>query len=344
MIDWTELDRPNERVEAVLVDRENCTVTKGGLDGLDPSTVKITEGYYTDTRVQCTFETYTKDGNDGFDSSDETRVRIVHSFDGYSKALFTGYVLSRKPDYENGLVKRSYELESALYAISKDYISCDMPLGNQASVADANRKLLAIIEKEHDLSLMATRRIQSPLVYEKASDTFLNVLFDINDGINRVDVDGMGRITVSKYTAPSEKTPSLAISANDGMTIGDITQEDSSSDVPSRVLVKCNDQDSPLAVVDVPSTYPSSPLRRGYTVAETVTVDYESPTWEQLYKYGRQWLEEQQDPGLTWQLTRHYQDLHEGDVVWLDLDARHKCLVKSVETQDRKQKLTLKGL
>lgn len=343
-VDWTKLDRANERIEAVLVDRGNCQVTVGGLDGLDPSTVKITEGYYTDTRAQCTFETYTADGNDGYDASNETRVRIVHSFDGYSKPLFTGYVVSRKPTFDNGMVKRSYELHSTLYTISKDTLGSNAMLGNQASISEANKKILETVGKESDLSLMADRRIQSPKVYEEASDTFLSILFDLNDGINRVDVDGLGRITIKKYTAPADLTPSLVISADDGMTIGDITQDDSSSDVPSRVFVKSSSDDSLMAVVDVPSDYPSSPARRGYTIAETVTVDYENPTYDQLYKYGKQWLEEQQDPGLSWKLTRHYQDLHEGDVVWLDVDKRHKCLVQTVKTQNREQKLTLKGL
>lgn len=343
MTDWGRADRRDE-VEALLVDLRSCGTVTGALRGLVPSSVTITEGYYTDTRVQARLSTVTRDGDDGWRGG---RIRIVHSFEGYRESLMTGYVTDYDETAEGGLVKREYTLDSSLYAISKDVFPWKYSVGGQASMLEAVRHVLDTCGREHDLSRARDRRIQDPVVYD-LGETALSAVFDLSGDTDRVDVDGEGRIVLTPYVPPSGREPGATIDTAGPMVVGDVKATTSRYATPGRVIVRSGSGDSEMwGTYDAPAGAASSPAARGYMVAKVETSNAKEPSQDQLNASARRSWEESQDTGEEWELTVRWMGLHQGDVVRLvHLGESHRCLVKSatLSFSGMTERLTLKGV
>lgn len=343
--DWTLLSRPHEAVRVELVDLRDCTKVVGTLSGVDYATVKIDEGYYTSTRVQATFTTSTRDGDDGWDDGRQLRVRIVHSFDGYRRDLVTGYVTSRALEV-GPVTKAKYTVDSNLYAMSVDLIGWPYSVGAQASSKKAARMLLETCGREYDLSRMRGRRIQSVKVYE-AGTSALKVLEDICGDADDIGVDGQGRVTCTRYVEPSARPESATIQQRGPMVLDDAKYTDGRYKTPGSVTAKAGSgDDAKSATYYAPRGQPSSSESRGYNVGKVVNCDEDEPTAEDLRSLARTSWERSQSSGAEWSVTTHWMDVHAGDVVgYVDGGGvAHHCIVSSatLDCSDMTEELTLK--
>lgn len=342
MPDWGDTRR-RDTLSAFNVDLFKCAETRGALVGLDPGSIEVNEGYYTDTRVQAQLSTVTVDGEDGWDGG---RIRLVHSFPGYSRDMMTGYVTELEVKEEGGLIRREYTLDSTLYSISQNTLNCHYSVGAQASMLRAVRGLLDGAFREHDLSTAKDRVIQSPTVWEVGEDV-LSVVFDLAGDTDRVDVDGMGRVVLSPYEPPSQRSPSLTIAGGGRMVVGEITHTTDRFSTPGRIIVKSGSGDDVVfGTYDAPASAQSAWQTRGYLVGKVESTTTENPTAQQLVDEARRSWEASQDTGEEWGMTVLWMDLHAGDVVNLDWHGTRKCLVKSAvfSCGDMTEKITLKGV
>lgn len=335
---------PRDSVEALLVDLRSCGTVTGALRGLVPSSVTVTEGYYTDTRVQAKLSTVTRDGDDGWDGG---RIRVVHSRPGLRESLVTGYVTDYDETVEGGLVRREYTLDSSLYAISKDLFPWKYSVGGQASMVEAVRHVLDMCGREHDLSRARDRRVQGTVVYD-LGESALSVVFDLAGDTDRVGVDGEGRIVLTPYTPPSGREPGTTIDTAGPMVVGQVKATTSRYQTPGRVIVRSGSGDGERwGTYDAPAGAASSSASRGYMVATVETSTAREPSQQDLDAAARRSWEASQDTGEEWELTVVGIGLHQGDVVRLVHEGRaHRCLVKSatLSLSSMSEKLTLKGV
>lgn len=327
----------------VIVQRiaANSYDVRGQLAGVDPSTVKVSEGYYTDSRVQATLTTY---GDDGYQPHE--RLRIVLYSDGKPEKLMTGFVTERKPYEKSGGVQHDYALDSSLYALSTDKLARKWAI--QGSGMDALKSMLDLCGRPYVIKAGALdKRFTSATVFDVGT-TYLSMAFQLLEGQSRLDVDADGNVTVEKYVAPSQQTPTRRIDpdASDGDVVGDVSTTDGSAEVPGRVIAKSGSEESEMwAVADVSASAESSSTKRGYMVSNVVNSNDQDVDWAGLSALAKSSLDQSQDPGIEHQLTVLYGSWHEGDVATLRVYGRdRKCLVKSVSTDfsSMTQQLTLK--
>lgn len=340
---WGDLAR-RDSVEAVEVDLRSCSDVRGAIVGLDPASVEVTEGYYTDTRVQAKLTTATPDGEDGWGGG---RIRVCHSWPGHREALVTGYVTDVDETVADGLVRRTYSLDSSLYALDGDLLPWRYAFAAQASMLEGVRQLLGTCGREYDLAGARDRRVQSPTVYD-IGESALSVLMDVAGDTDRVGVDGEGRVTLRPYVAPSARPATATLDVAGPMVVGDVRRSTSRYSTPGRVIVTSGaGDDERCGSYDAPPEAPSSSQSRGYMVAKVEASRSKEPTDQQLRDEARRSWEASQDPGDEWSLTVHWMGLHQGDVVELVAPGtRRKCLVKGVtsSTEGMTQRLTLKGV
>lgn len=343
-MDWTIANR-KDVITVQMVDPHSLDRVIGLLEGVYLPGTSVTEGYYTDTRVSAKVSTV---GDDGYVS--DAWLRIVHSVpdEGYSEELFCGPVTDASSDDESGVTKTKYSLDSNLYTIKDDLLVNGFSIGRGGRLKMAVDQLLSMCGRERDLSKMQDKVIQAPVMYERG-DSALSDLFDMCDGTNRVSVDGHGRVTVSKYTAPSAIGPILDIDPLDprSVVVGSVSHSDSSRKTPGRVIYKSGSGDKErVGSYDAPASAASSSARRGYMVAKMETASgTDDPSVSQLNAMARRSWQASQDAGREHEMTVIWQALHQGDVVRYRHDGEWvKCLVKSVESDlgAMRQRLTLK--
>lgn len=344
MIDWTTAGRRDE-VTVHLVNPHSLDTVIGTLGNVDLGGCTVTEDYHSDTRVSAKVSTI---GDDGY--VEDAWLRIVHGVPGadYSEELFTGPVSKQDSAIRSGAVHSDYELDSNLYTISDDLLVWGLTVGAGGSLRDAVAKLLDLCGREHDLSRMQDKRIQSPVTYERG-DSALSDLFDLTADSNRIGVDGHGRVVVERYTAPSAMEPVLDIDPGDprSIVIGDVSVSDDRFTTPGRVIYRAGSgDDEVMGSADATPDMRSSSARRGYMVARMETAgDLESPTRSQVDALARRSLMASQDIGREYQLTIIWHPLHAGDVVRYRHDGTwRKCLVRSCESDlgTMTKRLTLK--
>lgn len=342
-MDGLDMWRDGAREDVIrvqMVDPFDVDRVRGELAGVVTSGCSITEGYYTDSRVTAKVRAY-EDGYVG-----DSWLRIVHECPayGYRAELGTFVVTKASRTSELGGTVTDYDLQSVLWAVSKDTLPCHWSVGEGALAREAFARICETVGKAHAVLPGAMDyRFAQTVVYE-LGDSFLSDLFDVADRSgNRVDVDGHGRITLGRYVAPSQREPDWVLDLEDprGLVLaGGVSWAEEPGSVVNRVIVKhTNGESEVVGSADAAQT-------RGYTVAEVKSVQDLSPeTPARASQLAREYLQRGGGAGREYSVSALYFPVHEGDVVRLVTDGvRHDCLVKEADVSlaDMTVDLTLK--
>lgn len=330
----TEYSAVVERMDA------HAESVHGQLEGVEPTSIQITEGYYTDSRIQAQLTTH---GDDGYQAHE--RLRIVLYVDGEAQTLMTGFVTERTPSTKAGEVQHDYTVDSSLYALSTDLLAMKWTL--QGSGLALVRQALRTCGRAYDDSGARDKWFGGAKVFDIGT-TYLSMIFEAVEGASRVDVDGRGRVTLRPYVRPSDQSPTRWVDPEsaDSVVVGDIETTDDSLSTPGRVIAKSGSgDDEQWAVADVDASSDSSSAKRGYMVAETVDSNSEGADYASLLALAKSTLAGKQSAGNEHKLTAVWGGWHQGQVVNLRVyGSWRKCLVKSVTTDfgGMTQQLTLK--
>lgn len=349
MIDWKDITR-EDNIRVLMVDPHNLDVIRGELSGVLLDGCSITQGYNTDTRISGKIKALESNYVPG------SWIRIIHEVaaEQYREELGTFVVTKPSDSWGTGAHTTEYELQSTLWALSKDLCPYHYSINAGAFALDAFDRICQVTG--HDfVHLPGTHntRYSTAKVYEMG-DNFLTMLFDICDASNnRLDVDGHGRITIGPYVSPQYRTPSWTLDADDPRTLvlsDAITRDSSEADAAGRSIVTYSNNDVEIyATADAPSTSPYSYAQRGYTYAALHQVNDMAPaTRTRAQELAQEYLKTDASSTVEWKVSALYFPCHEGETLDFILDGvKHTCLIKSVDPinlQNMTLTLTLKEL
>lgn len=331
MIDWTDRSIPDE-VHVMMVDPHNLDIVRGELENLILSDCSVFYGYNTDTRTSAKLATL------GSNYIDNSWLRIIHKRGDFTEELGT-YVLEKSPEHswEKKAEKYSYQLQSVLWSISKDYATYHYSIGKGAYTLNIFDDICKIVKKINLHEAGARNyRYSASKVFE-VGDSWLSFLFDICETANdRLDIDGHGRITISPYYSPTEITPSWDIDADSKRTMllsDAITWSASNDAVPGRALVIYSNGDTEIiASSDQPSSSPYSDDQRGYTITNTYQISDMTPvTKARAQQLASQYLSQQKQI-VQCQCSMLYFPCRPGETMYLTIDGnRKKYQIKNVD-------------
>lgn len=350
-IDWKDQSR-RDTLTFQMVNPTNINAVYGELDGVILQGSTLTAGYYTDTR--CSGKVVVQ-GNGWRRGS---FVRIVHTAPGWSSNLGTFIVTGDDSSRHHGVWEQELELSSVLYGLSTDKLTGPYTIAKRGKALAAIKKLLSGRHRPAIYSSPNDHKYGSAKVFETGTDV-LSVLYDLcSASDNRLDVDGLGRVTVGKYIRPASKTPKFTVDLSDsrGIAHDDLKLSTDWLSLPTNAVVRYKYSDKKgrqkeiRATATVNSKNHAARGVRGYNVTSFQDLTEMSPaTKNTAQKKANNLLKGDSTELVEWELTVQYIPVWEGDVVVLVVpDGRYKgkrkCLVKSLDLDlaTMKMKLTLK--
>ena len=336
-------------MRVLMVSPQNMDVVVGELEGVVPSSTRLSFSYYSNTRTNGKLD-YIGDG-----WVRGTFLRFEH--DG--RELGTYAVTDESAEIENGAVHHSLELRCALYLLDTDIADQPWLIGGGQSVKSAASQLLKSCSRPYrndgnDYSL------KSPTVYE-SGDSQLKRLFSLCDiADNRVEVDGHGLVTIDPYIEPSRRSASFEIDLADpeGSALDGISFSTDYLSLPNRVSVVYRYSESIGGESVSKEVFGRSDAQgnlskqtRGYVVSDFRVVDEMNPPTAARAQEMAAEIMGNVGEQVEWRLRIINAPITAGDVVDLIVHdgpqghtGRRKCLVKNmdVELQYMKQTVTLK--
>lgn len=340
-------------LDVSVVNQHDLSSVAGVLTGVKPDGCSISLNYESDTRASARVTTVVPEGeSDGWLENARLRITLSVPSQGWYKDMFTGYVTDVGERTEAGACIREYDLDSTLFGIAEDLIPWQITCKKGASVLASVRSILDMCRMPYDVGAAADSRFGDNIFYEPG-EAALHMIFDMLGSLNRVDVDGFGRITLKPYTPPSQREPTATIDEDDPRTnaTGSATRNDRRYQRPGRAIVTARRSQAEGIIAgwyDAPASSPSSSAVRGYTraVMQGYSGQTKNPSIDELNSLAKRHWEDAQSTGATWEREVYYMDLWEGDVVNYIPHGKSavKCLVHGCEMSfgDMVQRLTLK--
>lgn len=353
---WTRPTKRKWAFEFQLIPPNKLNDSYGTLDNVDISSVSITEGYYTDTRIQGKLTYY------GENPQRQAYIRIIakDTSTGYVEELGTFIPTSDDVTLEGGIVKTQVNLESILYGISMQKLQKKFVV---TGVETVYNYLKQIFENKCNLKWDESYTFygaQFPFNLPtssvcEAGSSILELIYGIcnYNSFGRLDVDGHGCVSVYYYTAPKDKPATFTITANsdDSIVFDGVTRSSNYLEMASQVTVHATSGNNEITSTQT-ATDRLSPANRGYIVGKYYDTSSLSPfTQAQADTLAKSYLSKATNENMEWTLTTEYMPIHCGDVGYLEglKDNYHygtskKVLVKSRELDlaTMTQKLTLK--
>lgn len=333
------------------VDPHDLGRVDGVLGGLVLDGCSITEGYYTDARVQASIR------HDGEWGEDLHWLRVVHECPayGYRAELGTFVVDSISHDRSRGGVTCDLTCQSVLWALADDSVAYSYVIGSGATTSKAFQQIMRTTGKEGQVLPGAAEHRYGAAVAYDAGDGFQKMLFDVaTTAGDRLSVDGHGRITLGPYVSPSKRDPDWVLDARERRTIvlsDGGTETISLGDAAGRSMVKYSrGEGSDIAASwDVGQGSLASPSRRGWNRTEVHSVNDLSPqTHAAAETLARRYVGEDSEVAREVSVKCLYFPVHQGDVVsYTDAQGHEgKYLAKDVKASlgDMTVELTLKGV
>lgn len=348
-LDWKDLTR-EDKLTFLMVSPTNLNEIYGELDGVDLSSSSLDAEYYTDTRTSGSLTVV----GDGWIRG--SLIRVVHSVPewGWTRTLGTYIVTNDEAKRENGVWKYELTLQSMLFGLSTDLLVKPWTVAKNAMAIKAMRDCLNAAAFKHTIVSGANDyKLKTPQVMESGTSR-LACLYSLCTMANdRLDVDGNGCVTVSKYVNPASKVPSARIDLSDprGVALDGLTRSTDWLQMVDIAAVSFKYSDSVKkgnktetvqreinAYAKVSSSMHQAHAQRGYTVTDFRSVSELTPqTAAQAQKLANQYLKENAPELVEWELTTTYLPVWEGDVVELvvhdgmeQYKGIRKCLVKGV--------------
>lgn len=239
-MDWTDKTR-RDRFIFEMVDPFDLDSSRGYLKNVIEGSGRITQGYYTDTRVSATIEV--ADHN----YVDYSLIRIHHYVDSmsenYHNELGTFFVSSRT-EVDNQTNKETFNLTSMLDRISEDALPYNYVISKGKTAHEVLKDLFGKFNVAYSIASDASNKTYtSTVVYEVGSSVLSTILEIADEAKLRVDVNGHGVVTVSNYVTPSSKTPIFEFNKSNGTIVGPVTKTNNAFDAVNRVIVTSSKDD-----------------------------------------------------------------------------------------------------
>lgn len=365
-MDWTDTGY-EYNVEVNVVDQTNVDNTLGTLSGVVLQGLTITENYNSDSRVQAKVSTVTKPTeSDGYVMN--ARLRIILDLPGKSwqKELITGYVSDITLTYDKGFIKRDYTIEGTIWGLLDHKMNVPITIGKGAKMVNVWTTLMRTQTRmQFSATNARDKTFNNNVVYEAGSN-LLTILSEVCSGYSRMDVDGHGVVTLSKYTSPSAQSTNVVIDYNDfdGLALTPLGRTSSEWEMPGRAIVTANvsttdsngktTQKVIAGYYDAPDSHATSMATRGWLKARSDSYSgiSSSPSKSELNSMAKQNWKRSQTKGIEWTGSTVFADYHAGDVVILVTPSDtglneitgHKVLLQSVRTDlsTMTQELTMK--
>lgn len=355
MTDWTALANRRWMFDFRLIPPNRLNDDLGTLENVDISSVSITEGYYTDTRIQGKLTYY------GENPNRQAYIRIIakDTSTGYTEELGTFIPTSDDVSMEGGIVKTTLNLESVLYGISMQKLQRTWVCKYNNS---AKSHLYAIFQDKCNFTNLEEFVIDTTVNMElpenaicNAGSSILELIYGICNAANyRLSVDGHGCVWVKLYVAPSQKEATFTITANsdDSIVLDGVTRSSNYLEMASQVTVHATNGNNQEIISTQNATGRLSVAQRGYVVGKYYDQSSMSPfTQARADQLAKEYLAKATNENMEWTLTTEYMPIVAGDVGYLEglndnysYGTRKKVLVKSRELDlaTMTQKLTLK--
>jgi len=350
-----------------VIHQTNVNDKLGSLSGVQINGMTITENYYSDSRIQAKVKTVVKEGeDDGYIENARLRVILSVPDRSFFEELITGYVSDVDETHDKGYVQRTYTVEGTLWGLLEHKMDYPVVIAVGASMLDVWENLMMFQTKmQYSTAGAQDHSFANTVLYEPGSN-LSTILFELSSGYSRMNVNGHGVVTLTKYTAPSKMTPIRTIDYNDlrGLAMTPLTKNSSKYEAPGRAVVTAtiskeeNGQTKQEVIAgsyDAPSTHPTSISVRGYLRGRTDSYNgtIEKPSKQDLAAEARKNWEDAQDKGVEWTASTVFADYHAGEVCSLILPTGYanqrktsmvKVLVSQVTTNldTMVQELTLK--
>ena len=170
---------------------------------------KLSLDYYSDTKASATLETANA-GDDGWDGTSAIRL-IYEVFDSnrehtYEGVLFTGYVKGLDINDDRGMKVKKYDLGSALWALSEDYVDgYVLPTGRSILYA-INDLLWKKGGRANAVEPGTKDAVARGVKFYDPGTSVLSILYDLCDigNMQPVMLEG-GTISIGNYMKPSDR-------------------------------------------------------------------------------------------------------------------------------------------
>lgn len=330
----------------------------------------ITEGYYTDTRIQGTARVL-----DAEDFTPLSMVRLIHEADfrggeHYRSVLGTFFAMRSSDSWKSGAHETELELKSVLYGMSKDPAPYEMTLAKGSFAKDAFNDICNHCNRKR-LSDGANNKKFGKNETLELGDTRLSWLHQLaNLSGNRLDCDEMGLVTLTKYLSPSGRAPSMKLPYNSPLVLASgISRDSDFMEVPMRAIVtwehsydasipdgvyksdytdsdgvfhakgskkykKKTEKKRIIDWADVSTGNQAHINRRGFRVATWHAEDDLGDSKATAQAMAKAYIEQESIPSVKWSIETRWFEVNEGDVIeWKPSDEEpyRKVLVTDVD-------------
>lgn len=363
--DWLHPTKRKWAFTFQLVPPNKLNDSWGTLDKVDISSVSITEGYYTDTRIQGKMTYYDELSLD----HRQAYIRIIATDTtiGYTEELGTFIPTSDDVTMEGSVVKTSVNLESILYGISMQKLQkgwvcpqgkftythivnvlnnkCNMK-GEEAWKMDYDR---------HGPTYTSSDKNFDQTAVCDPGNSILELLYGLcNHTSVRLDVDGHGCVLFYPYFSPNDRPVTFTITANspDSIVLDGVSRSSNYLEMASQVTVHAKNDEGTEITSTQNATGRLSQAQRGYIVGKYYDInEMSSFTQAEADALARSYLSKATNENMEWTLTTEYMPIYCGDVGYLEglkdhygYGTKKKVLVKNrdIDLATMTQKLTLK--
>ena len=355
---WFDLNR-TDLWEFTMVTPQSLDQTYGELTGVELNSVNITAGYYTDSRTSASMR-FVDQGQ----YVPYSFIRITHRIPewSYENEIGTYIVKSNPSSKRNGAWVTQLSLGSQLDKTALRKAVEPWTVSSGAKALTVLRQMMSQCNFEYREIDPNDYTVGSTFIYETGG-TYLSRFYDLClISNNRLDVDGHGRLTISKYLQPISRAAAYRIDLSDphGIVLdGSVNFETDTLNTPNQCIVAYRfnvEEDGETYEAELRTnantTGENSAGKIGYTISDFYEItDMDDVSYEQIQTIARNRLASLQQSLIEWDLTCKYLPIWEGDIVELNVTdgpygftgIRH-CLVKSVviHPDDMTIDLTLK--
>lgn len=330
------LDASQEHTFTVeMIDPWNLEKSRGELRGI--TSASVTYGYDSDTKVSASLETY----DDNYKKGSWLRFKV----DGTEIGTFGVQSKTVKENEE-----RSYSLQSVLWMLQNDLAYQLYTVRANCKASQAIKTICKVVRKS-----VVFNPGHGDYMYKKAvawsrTDSYLSILKDLcSISSNQLGVDPHGRITISRYVPPKNKTArySLDTSITRGVVLSPgFSDDDQYGDIVNRTVVVSSGNNDEADIVGY-FDHTEISNTRGWVKTEVHQVSDMSPrTQKRAEQLAKQYSAEDSDTGVTRDVSTIYFPLNAGDIVTWDNDwwLGRKYLVQTIDCDflNWTMKLTLK--
>lgn len=365
MPNWLDGERI-DRLKVKCVNPNNY----GHVGWLTVTGATLTEGYYTDTRIQGTVTAI-----DAEQYVPLSMIRITHEAtfsngERYSQLLGTFFAIRSRDVWKSGTHLTEFELKSVLYGMEKDFAPKDLTIASGAMTQAVFNDICKECRRSKTFVDGNDKRFSKNVVLA-AGDSYLSWLHQLAEKSgNRLDCTQDGRVWMAKYIAPSKRDAKMKLAYNSPLVLAaEVSRSSDEMTVPSRAIVtwehsyktqvpdgtyksaytdskgvthaagstkykEKTERKTITSYADVDAGDQAHILRRGYRVSTWNSLDDLGDSVSKAQEKAKEYLAEGSKPTVNWDLQTRWFEVYEGDVIkWKPSDSEpyRKCLVTGTE-------------